>query len=114
LEYRKEVMRDQGDDRYAWIHERIARVPRLRLALTPTPLDAATNLSRAPGGPRIFIKRDDLAEIAFGGNKRRNLEFRLARTTAEEPDRSSSGWTCSRTWRGRRSTQPHVSHAPRV
>jgi 1-aminocyclopropane-1-carboxylate deaminase/D-cysteine desulfhydrase-like pyridoxal-dependent ACC family enzyme len=79
-------MRDQGDDRYGWIRERIARVPRIRLALTPTPLEEAANLSRALGGPRIFIKRDDLTGIAFGGNKLRNLEFRLARTMAEEPD----------------------------
>jgi 1-aminocyclopropane-1-carboxylate deaminase/D-cysteine desulfhydrase-like pyridoxal-dependent ACC family enzyme len=73
-------------DRYAWIRERIARVPRIRLALTPTPLEDAANLSRVLGGPRIFIKRDDLTGIAFGGNKLRNLEFRLARTMAERPD----------------------------
>jgi D-cysteine desulfhydrase/L-cysteate sulfo-lyase len=79
-------MSDLGADRYAWIRERIARVPRIRLALTPTPLEAAPNLSRALGGPRIFIKRDDLTGIAFGGNKLRNLEFRLARTMAERPD----------------------------
>ena len=43
-------------------------------------------LSRALGGPRIFIKRDDLTGVALGGNKLRNLEFRLARTMAENPD----------------------------
>ena len=64
----------------------LRRVPRIRLALTPTPLEEAPNLSRALGGPRIFIKRDDLTGIAFGGNKLRNLEFRLARTMAERPD----------------------------
>ena len=36
--------------------------------------------------PRIFIKRDDLTSIALGGNKLRNLEFRLARAMAEDPD----------------------------
>ena len=30
------------------------------------------------GGPRIFIKRDDLTGHAFGGNKSRYLEFTLA------------------------------------
>ena len=79
-------MSDAGDDRHTWIHERIARVPRIRLALTPTPLEAAPNLSRVLGGPRILIKRDDLTGIAFGGNKLRNLEFRLARAMAERPD----------------------------
>ena len=58
----------------------------MRLALTPTPLHEAPNLTRALGGPRIFIKRDDLTGVAFGGNKLRNLEFRLARTMAEQPD----------------------------
>lgn len=71
---------------FAWIRERIARVPRVKLALTPTPLQEAPNLTRALGGPRILIKRDDLTGIAFGGNKLRNLEFRLARTMAERPD----------------------------
>jgi 1-aminocyclopropane-1-carboxylate deaminase/D-cysteine desulfhydrase-like pyridoxal-dependent ACC family enzyme len=72
--------------RHAWIRERIARVPRVRLALIPTPMHEAPNLTRALGGPRIFIKRDDLTGVAFGGNKLRNLEFRLARTLADEPD----------------------------
>jgi D-cysteine desulfhydrase/L-cysteate sulfo-lyase len=52
-------------------------------------LTEAPNLARALRGadaPRIFIKRDDLTSIALGGNKLRNLEFRLARTMAEEPD----------------------------
>ncbi|HEY2618585.1 MAG TPA: pyridoxal-phosphate dependent enzyme [Acetobacteraceae bacterium] len=61
-------------------------MPRVRLALIPTPLHEAPNLTRALGGPRIFIKRDDLTGVAFGGNKLRNLEFRLARTMAEDPD----------------------------
>ncbi len=72
--------------RFADIRERIARIPRVKLALTPTPLHEAPNLARALGGPRIFIKRDDLTGVAFGGNKLRNLEFRLARTMAEQPD----------------------------
>ncbi len=69
-----------GTAQHAWIRERIARVPRVRLALIPTPLHEAPNLTRALGGPRIFIKRDDLTGVAFGGNKLRNLEFRLARS----------------------------------
>jgi len=75
-----------GSGRYSWIRERIARVPRVKLALTPTPVEEAVNLTRALGGPRIVIKRDDLTGVALGGNKLRNLEFRLARTIAEKPD----------------------------
>jgi 1-aminocyclopropane-1-carboxylate deaminase/D-cysteine desulfhydrase-like pyridoxal-dependent ACC family enzyme len=71
---------------YDWIRERIARIPRIRIALTPTPLHEAPNLTKALGGPRMFVKRDDLTGVALGGNKLRNLEFRLARTMEENPD----------------------------
>lgn len=71
---------------FGWIREKIAKVPRVPIALIPTPLHEAPNLSRALGGPRIFIKRDDLTGVALGGNKLRNLEFRLARTMSENPD----------------------------
>lgn len=74
------------NEEYGWIRERIARIPRVPIALTPTPLQEAPNLSRALGGPRILVKRDDLTGIGLGGNKLRNLEFRLARTMAENPD----------------------------
>ncbi len=33
------------------------------------------NLSQALGGPNIYMKRDDLTGLAFGGNKSRKLEF---------------------------------------
>jgi D-cysteine desulfhydrase/L-cysteate sulfo-lyase len=68
------------------VQARINRIPRVRIALTPTPLHEAPNLSRHLGGPRIFVKRDDLTGVAFGGNKLRNLEFRLARALEEKPD----------------------------
>jgi len=71
---------------FGFIRERIDRLPRVRLALTPTPLHEMPNLSRVLGGPRIFIKRDDLTGVAFGGNKLRNLEFRLGHALAEAPD----------------------------
>ena len=65
---------------------RIAKLPRVRFALLPTPMEEARQLSRRLGGPRIFVKRDDLTGVAFGGNKTRNLEYRLARTVAEGAD----------------------------
>ena len=68
------------------VHARIARIPRVPIAIRPTPMIEAPNLARALGGPRIFVKRDDLTGVALGGNKLRNLEFRLARTMAERPD----------------------------
>src|SRR5580704_16757532 len=65
---------------------RIATLPRVRFALLPTPMEELFQLARRLGGPRIFVKRDDLTGVAFGGNKTRNLEYRLARTVAEGAD----------------------------
>ena len=83
-------MMDKFDDRVlaamAEARARIAELPRVRFALLPTPMEEARQLARRIAGPRIFVKRDDLTGIAFGGNKTRNLEFRLARTIAEGAD----------------------------
>ena len=68
------------------VRAKIAQIPRVPIAIRPTPMIEAPNLTRALGGPRIFVKRDDLTGVALGGNKLRNLEFRLARTMAERPD----------------------------
>ncbi|MCO5070779.1 MAG: pyridoxal-phosphate dependent enzyme [Rhizobiaceae bacterium] len=68
------------------IRDKIAILPRLDIALKNTPLEEARNLSRTLGGPRIFVKRDDLTGVALGGNKLRNLEFRLAHAMKDEPD----------------------------
>ena len=38
----------------------------------------APRLARELGIGRLLIKRDDLTGLAFGGNKARNLEFRMA------------------------------------
>ena len=53
-------------------------MPRVRLAHLPTPLDEASRLAAALGGPRIFVKRDDMTGLAFGGNKTRKLEYLMA------------------------------------
>jgi D-cysteine desulfhydrase/L-cysteate sulfo-lyase len=68
------------------IREQIARVPRISLALKPTPLHEAPHLAEQLGGPKIFVKRDDLTGLALGGNKTRNLEFRLAQAISDKPD----------------------------
>jgi D-cysteine desulfhydrase family pyridoxal phosphate-dependent enzyme len=54
-----------------------AGVRRLRLAHLPTPLEPLERLSGELGGPRIWVKRDDLTGLAGGGNKTRKLEFLL-------------------------------------
>jgi D-cysteine desulfhydrase family pyridoxal phosphate-dependent enzyme len=64
---------------------KLASFPRFRLTITPTPLQRAKNLERAlgEGSPRIYIKRDDLNGLAFGGNKARKLEYLVAAALAD-------------------------------
>jgi len=56
----------------------IVKLPRVDLGHWPTPLHELPHLSAALGGPRIFVKRDDLSGLALGGNKCRKLEYVLA------------------------------------
>lgn len=58
------------------------RVDRVPLALLPTPLELASRLTEAWGGPNIWIKRDDLTGFGMSGNKVRKLEFHLAAARA--------------------------------
>jgi D-cysteine desulfhydrase len=60
--------------------------PRLSLAQTPTPLQLLQRLSREIGGPRIWVKRDDLTGALLSGNKVRKLEFVLAEALAQGSD----------------------------
>lgn len=61
-------------------------VPRVRLAALPTPLEETPRLASELGLGRLFVKRDDLTGLAFGGNKSRNYEFRLAEVLSEGTD----------------------------
>ncbi|MCE2660537.1 MAG: pyridoxal-phosphate dependent enzyme, partial [Rubrivivax sp.] len=64
----------------------IARFPRIRLGHFPTPLEPMENLTRALGGPRLWIKRDDCTGLSTGGNKTRKLEFLMAEAVARKAD----------------------------
>lgn len=55
--------------------ERVCSFPRVNIAHVPTALEEMPNLTRALGGPKLFVKRDDNTGVAFGGNKARQLEF---------------------------------------
>jgi D-cysteine desulfhydrase family pyridoxal phosphate-dependent enzyme len=57
-------------------------IPRIRFANLPTPVEALPRLSAALGGPHLWVKRDDLTGLAFGGNKARKLEYLLAEAQA--------------------------------
>ncbi|WP_299581040.1 D-cysteine desulfhydrase family protein [uncultured Microbulbifer sp.] len=63
---------------------------RLRLAHLPTPLQPLDRISERHsfpyGGPRIWVKRDDLTESGMSGNKLRKLEFVAAEALGQECD----------------------------
>jgi L-cysteate sulfo-lyase len=61
-------------------------LPRIRLANLPTPLQELPNLTKALKGPRIFVKRDDLTGLAFGGNKTRKLEYLMGEAVQQKAD----------------------------
>ena len=66
--------------------ERVKKVPRIRLANLPTPLQEMPRLTKLLKGPRLFIKRDDCTGIAFGGNKERKAEFTMADALRRKAD----------------------------
>ncbi len=53
---------------------RLTDYPRVPLSILPTEIEEAPRLSKEIG-VNVFIKRDDLTGLAFGGNKTRQLEF---------------------------------------
>ncbi|MCK5542406.1 MAG: pyridoxal-phosphate dependent enzyme [Desulfobacterales bacterium] len=62
------------------------QLPKKSLGFFPTPLTELKRFSDHLKGPRIFIKRDDLTGLAFGGNKTRKLEFLIADALSLECD----------------------------
>lgn len=82
----------------AQIQEHIARLPRVRLANLPTPLEPLPRLTAALGGPHLFVKRDDLTGLAFGGNKTRQLEFVMAEALHGKPDVFVTGANIQSNW----------------
>lgn len=74
-------------ERETLLEEALGGLERVSLAsVRPTPLEAMPRLSAALGGPPIYIKRDDLTGLAFGGNKTRMLEFALSDAKAKGAD----------------------------
>jgi len=65
----------------------LARFPRRRYTVGPTPLEPLPHLTRNLGGAvELWIKRDDLLGLAGGGNKTRKLEFLVADALAKGAD----------------------------
>jgi D-cysteine desulfhydrase len=65
----------------------IAALPRFPLIDGPSPFQRLERFSAAlGGGAEVWIKREDLLPLAFGGNKLRNLEFLVGAALAEGAD----------------------------
>lgn len=56
------------------------------LGFFPTPLVTLSALSKALGGPKLLMKRDDNTGLALGGNKTRKLEFLIGDALAKGAD----------------------------
>ncbi|HSR12868.1 MAG TPA: D-cysteine desulfhydrase family protein [Thermodesulfobacteriota bacterium] len=65
---------------------KLSTLSRVRLATLPTPFQELPNLTKALGGPRIFVKRDDMTGLALGGNKTRKLEFLMGEAVKAKAD----------------------------
>src|SRR4030081_4085608 len=64
----------------------LERVPRMQLAIPPTPLQEMPRLAAAIGLDRLLVKRDDNTGLALGGNKARKLEYLVAEATRAGAD----------------------------
>ena len=77
---------------------RVATIPRVPLACTPTPLQRCARLGEAIGGVDLLVKRDDLTGLAFGGNKTRQLEFLFADILSRDVDVVVAGAYTQSNW----------------
>ena len=61
--------------------------PRFRLFHAPSPFEALPHFSAGLGhSVEVWVKREDLLPLAFGGNKLRNLEFLVGAALADGAD----------------------------
>lgn len=61
-------------------------LPKVSLGIFPTPIVKLTRLGEVLGMPDLYMKRDDMTGLAFGGNKTRKLEYILADALANDCD----------------------------
>lgn len=84
---------------------RVDSIAKIPLGCYPTPLHELPNMSRAMGdGKRLYLKREDLCGVGFGGNKIRKLEYLLG-------DAISQNCDCIVTGGGSLSNQPIAAAA---
>lgn len=64
----------------------LSRFARRQYTVGASPIEFLPNFTRALGGPKIWIKRDDMLGLAPGGNKTRKLEFLMGDALAKGAD----------------------------
>ena len=77
--------------------KRINKLPKVELAVLPTPLEHLPNLSKDLE-INLYIKRDDCTALAFGGNKTRHLEFLMANAQSGDYDCILTGGGTQSNW----------------
>ena len=76
---------------------RINKIPKVKLAVLPTPLEYLPNISKDLK-INLYIKRDDCTALAFGGNKTRHLEFIMAKAVSGDYDCILTGAGSQSNW----------------
>jgi D-cysteine desulfhydrase len=64
----------------------LSRFPRRQYTQGFSPIEFLPNFTRALGGPKVWVKRDDMLGLAPGGNKTRKLEFLMGDALAKGAD----------------------------
>ena len=64
----------------------LSRFPRRQYTQGFSPIEFLPNFTRARGGPKVWIKRDDMLGLTPGGNKTRKLEFLMGDALAKGAD----------------------------
>ncbi len=81
------MIRAAADGYPAAMPRSLSDLPRFALIDEPSPLAPLPRLSAALGGrAELWVKREDLLPLAFGGNKLRNLEMLVGAALAEDAD----------------------------
>lgn len=70
---------------------KFSKFPRANIAVLPTPIQPLPNLTKKLDGPKIYVKRDDLTGLAFGGNKARKLEYIMGDALQQKADTIVTG-----------------------
>jgi L-cysteate sulfo-lyase len=56
------------------------------MGVFPTPFESMSRLAAELGGPKLYVKRDDLTGVALGGNKVRQLDYILVEAKRKKAD----------------------------